>query len=93
MAKWEYAPAPESTEIVDIKDTYGLFIGGQFVEPASGEYFKTINPATEEVLAAIPVADDAGHRSCRWGCARSVQEVVIAARKSSAPSTSSVSPG
>ena len=58
MAKWEYAPAPESTEIVDIKDTYGLYIGGQFVEPASGEYFKTINPATEEVLAAIPVADE-----------------------------------
>jgi aldehyde dehydrogenase (NAD+) len=56
MAKWEYAPAPESTEIVDIKDTYGLYIGGHFIEPASGEYFKTINPATEEVLAAIPVA-------------------------------------
>jgi aldehyde dehydrogenase (NAD+) len=58
MAKWEYAPAPESTEIVDIKDTYGLYIGGRFVEPASGEYFKTINPATEEVLAAIPLADE-----------------------------------
>ena len=58
MAKWEYAPAPESTDIVDIKDTYGLYIGGQFVEPASGEYFKTINPATEEVLSAIPVADE-----------------------------------
>src|ERR687892_2890804 len=56
MAKWEYAPAPESTDIVDIKDTYGLFIDGRFVEPASGEYFKTINPGTEEVLAAIPVA-------------------------------------
>ena len=58
MAKWEYAPAPESTEIVDVKDTYGLYIGGQFVEPASGEYFKTINPATEEVLSAVPVADE-----------------------------------
>jgi aldehyde dehydrogenase (NAD+) len=56
MAKWEYAPAPESTDIVDIKDTYGLFIDGRFVEPASGEYFKTINPGTEEVLAAIPAA-------------------------------------
>jgi aldehyde dehydrogenase (NAD+) len=58
MAKWEYAPAPESTDLVDVKDTYGLYIGGQFIEPASGEYFKTINPATEEVLAAIPVADE-----------------------------------
>ncbi|MGH2702078.1 MAG: aldehyde dehydrogenase family protein [Actinomycetota bacterium] len=59
MSKWEYAPAPESTEIVDIRDTYGLFIGGDFVDPLSGEYFKTINPGTEEVLAAIPVAGEA----------------------------------
>jgi aldehyde dehydrogenase (NAD+) len=58
MAKWEYAPAPESTEIVDVRDTYGLYIGGRFVEPATGDYFKTINPATEEVLAAIPVAGE-----------------------------------
>ena len=41
---------------VDVRKTYKLYIGGQFVEPASGEYFKTINPATEEVLSAIPVA-------------------------------------
>ena len=58
MAKWDYAAAPESTEIVDVRDTYGLFIDGQFVEPASNDYFKTINPATEEVLAAIPIAGD-----------------------------------
>jgi aldehyde dehydrogenase (NAD+) len=59
MAKWNYSPAPESTEIVSVKDTYGLYIGGEFVEPVDGEYFKTINPATEEVLAAIPVAAQA----------------------------------
>jgi aldehyde dehydrogenase (NAD+) len=53
---WDYSPAPESTDIVDIRDDYGLFIGGEWVEPASGEYLKTINPATEEVLAAVPVA-------------------------------------
>ncbi len=41
-----------------IRDDYGLFIGGEFVEPAAGEYSKTINPATEEVLAAVPVADE-----------------------------------
>jgi len=58
MAKWDYSAAPESTEIVDVRDTYGLFIDGQFVEPASNDYFKTINPATEEVLAAIPIAGD-----------------------------------
>jgi len=59
MAPWEYAPAPESTDIVSVNDTYGLFIGGEFVDPIDGEYFKTINPATEEVLAAIPVAGEA----------------------------------
>jgi aldehyde dehydrogenase (NAD+) len=53
---WDYAPAPESTDVVSVKDTYGLFIGGRFVEPASASYFKTINPATEEVLAAVPEA-------------------------------------
>jgi aldehyde dehydrogenase (NAD+) len=58
VAKWEYSPAPESTSVVSIDDTYGLFIGGKFAEPASGEYFKTINPATEEVLAAIALAGE-----------------------------------
>ncbi|MBA2311882.1 MAG: aldehyde dehydrogenase family protein [Actinobacteria bacterium] len=56
MPRWDYAPAPEATDIVTVKDTYGLFIGGEEVEPLSGDYFKTINPATEEVLAAIPEA-------------------------------------
>ena len=58
MAHWEYAPAPESTDIVSVNDTYGLFIGGEFVEPVDGEYFKTINPGTEEVLSAIPIAGE-----------------------------------
>src|SRR5919106_5069277 len=59
MTAWEYAPAPESTEIVSVDDTYGLYIDGRFVEPQDGNYFKTINPATEEVLAAIPEAGEA----------------------------------
>jgi aldehyde dehydrogenase (NAD+) len=56
MARWEYSPAPEATDVVSLRDTYGLYIGGRFAEPASGEYFKTINPATEEVLAAVGAA-------------------------------------
>ncbi|MGI8709063.1 MAG: aldehyde dehydrogenase family protein [Actinomycetota bacterium] len=58
MSRWEYAPAPESTDIASVADTYGLYIGGEFAEPASGDYFKTINPATEEVLSAIPIAGE-----------------------------------
>jgi aldehyde dehydrogenase (NAD+) len=53
---WAYAPAPESRDIVDLRSEYGLFIDGEFVEPTDGETFKTVNPATEEVLAAVSAA-------------------------------------
>jgi aldehyde dehydrogenase (NAD+) len=53
---WEYAPAPESTDVVRLHETYGLFINGEFVEPKSGKRFVTINPATEEPLAQIAEA-------------------------------------
>ena len=55
---FEYAPAPESRGIVDIKPSYGLFVDGEFVD-GHGSSFKTVNPATEEVLAEIAEADDA----------------------------------
>jgi len=58
MPKFEYAPAPESRAVVDIKSSYGLFVNGKFVE-ATGTPFKTINPATEEVLADIAEASEA----------------------------------
>jgi len=53
---WEYADAPESTEIVRLEERYGLFIGGEFVEPKSGKWFETIDPATEEPLAKVAEA-------------------------------------
>ena len=53
---WEYAGAPESTDIVRLEDRYGLFVGGEFVDPKSGTWFETINPATEEVLAEVAEA-------------------------------------
>jgi aldehyde dehydrogenase (NAD+) len=56
MVSWEYSPAPEATDVVSLRDTYGLYIGGRFADPVSGDYFKTINPATEEVLAAVAAA-------------------------------------
>ena len=49
----DYAPAPESTAVVDIADEYGLFIDGDFVESRSGRTFATTNPATEEHLADV----------------------------------------
>jgi aldehyde dehydrogenase (NAD+) len=56
---WRYAPAPESTDFVRIAPRYGLFIGGKFVEPASGRRFPTLNPATEETLAEVAEAGPA----------------------------------
>ena len=55
MGIFDYAPAPESRAIVDIKPSYGLFIGGEFV-PATGGSFKSVNPATGESLAEIAEA-------------------------------------
>lgn len=57
MNKFEYAPAPESAALVDIKSQYGLFINGKFIAPKGGKTFTTINPATEEVLAKISYAE------------------------------------
>jgi len=55
---FDYAPAPESRTIVDIKASYGLFVNGEFVD-GTGTSFKTINPATEEVLAEVAEASEA----------------------------------
>src|SRR4051812_3469757 len=53
-----YAPAPESRSIVDIAPSYGLFIDGEFVD-GTGEPFKTVNPATEEVLTEVSSGSEA----------------------------------
>lgn len=55
----EYAPAVESTDLVNIEKKYGLFIGGQSVDSISGETFKTFNPANEELLAEVSDASSA----------------------------------
>jgi aldehyde dehydrogenase (NAD+) len=51
---FEYAPAPESRAIVDIAPSYGLFINGSFDEGKAT--FKTVNPASEEVLSEVALA-------------------------------------
>ncbi|WP_091604507.1 aldehyde dehydrogenase family protein [Micromonospora mirobrigensis] len=53
---FEYAPAPESRSVVDLKPSYGLFVDGEFVDPTDGGSFKSINPASEEVLAEVAEA-------------------------------------
>jgi aldehyde dehydrogenase (NAD+) len=50
---FEYAPAPESRDIVKLEGRYGLFIGGEFVEPRSGEFHPSVSPSNEEELAEV----------------------------------------
>jgi len=56
MMKFEYAPAPESTAIVDIQSEYNLFIDGKFVPSKGGKRFETINPSNEKVLSRVTQA-------------------------------------
>jgi aldehyde dehydrogenase (NAD+) len=48
---WTYAPAPESRDVVKLRERYGLFIGGEWLEPS--ETYETISPSSEEVLATV----------------------------------------
>ncbi|WP_406688761.1 aldehyde dehydrogenase family protein [Saccharopolyspora sp. ID03-671] len=53
---WEYAPAPESRELADLKPNYRMFVDGEFVD-GGGQPIKTLNPATGETLAEVSAAD------------------------------------
>ncbi len=50
-SSWEYAPAPEARDLVQLRDRYGLFVGGDWMEPK--ETYETIDPSTEEPLAQV----------------------------------------
>jgi len=58
MTFLNYAPAPESTAILNLKSDYGLFIDGDFV-PGRGTPFQTISPATEKQIVMIASANAA----------------------------------
>jgi len=53
---WTYAPAPESRSIVELRERYGLFVGGEWVAPKAGEFFTTLSPRDEEPLAEVAQA-------------------------------------
>ncbi|RNE62445.1 aldehyde dehydrogenase family protein [Cryobacterium tepidiphilum] len=48
----DYAPAPESKAILNLRNDYGLFIDGEFVD-GTGTPFASISPATEQQIAMI----------------------------------------
>ena len=53
--EWQYAPAPESAALANVAPAYRPFVDGAFVD-GGGEALKTVNPATEEVLAEVGTA-------------------------------------
>lgn len=67
---WEYSSAPESSDHVEIKESYGHFINGQFTDPVKGRTMTSINPATEKVLTTFAE-----------GTSEDVDKAVKAARK------------
>ena len=56
--RWSYAPALEANSYIKLRNRYQLFINGRFVPPKSGDYFDSINPATEGKLAEIGCANE-----------------------------------
>ncbi len=57
VSGWTYEPAPESSDHIQLKKQYDLFINGSFSRPAAGSYFDSVNPATDEVLSSIAQAN------------------------------------
>ena len=68
--RWDYAPAPESTSIVHLRDRYDHFIDGEWTKPTSKKYFQTISPSSLKVLAEVAE-----------GSAKDVDKAVAAARR------------
>jgi aldehyde dehydrogenase (NAD+) len=50
-AGWDYAPAPEARDLVQLRERYGQFVGGEWLEPR--ETYTTIDPSSEEALAEV----------------------------------------
>ena len=69
-ALWAYDKAAESTDHIQIKKKYELFIDGKFVKPIKGAYFDTVNPSNNEKIASVAE-----------GSSEDVDKAVKAARK------------
>ena len=58
MSFLDYAPAPESTSILNLKKSYGLFINNEWVD-GGDKSITTISPSTEKPIAEIAHASAA----------------------------------
>ena len=78
-AGWDYAPAPEARDLVQLRERYGHFVGGEWLEPS--ETYTTIDPSSEEALAEVGQAT-----------AEEVEQAVAAARDAFENGWSGISP-
>ena len=78
-AGWDYAPAPEARDLVQLRERYGHFVGGEWLEPR--ETYTTIDPSSEEALAEVGQAT-----------AEEVEQAVAAARDAFENGWSGISP-
>jgi aldehyde dehydrogenase (NAD+) len=78
-AGWDYAPAPEARDLVQLRERYGHFVGGEWLEPR--ETYTTIDPSSEEALAEVGQAT-----------AEEVDQAVTAARDAFENGWSGISP-
>lgn len=53
---WSYAPAPEARDVVSLQERYGIYVGGNWLDPHALETYTTIDPSSEEPLAEIAQA-------------------------------------
>ncbi len=72
---WEYVSAPQAADLVSLEDTYGLFVDGSFVEPADGDHFETLNPASGEALAEVAAAGPADVDAAAGAARRAFEDV------------------
>jgi aldehyde dehydrogenase (NAD+) len=78
-AGWDYAPAPEARDLVQVRERYGHFVAGEWLEPR--ETYTTIDPSSEEALAEVGQAT-----------AEEVDQAVTAARDAFENGWSGISP-
>ena len=50
-SEWDYAAAPEARDLVQLRERYGHFVGGEWLEPK--ETYTTIDPSSEDALAEV----------------------------------------
>jgi aldehyde dehydrogenase (NAD+) len=55
--EWTYAPAPESRDILELRERYGHFVGGAWLDAT--EAYTTISPSSEERLAEVGQGSEA----------------------------------